>query len=471
MYRNLIFILIISASLLSCTKQYKPPDLGELYTKSAMEYHKYGNPVIVIPGVLGSRLIEKDTGQVVWGAFEKDYANPETPEGARLIALPLDKENSSDNVVSDGALDRVKVNLWGLPIELNAYINILSTLGAGGYRDDAFSMTAVDYGSDHFTCFQFSYDWRLDNVINARRLHRFILEKKEYVESELEKRYGIKRDVKFDIVAHSMGGLIARYYLMYGDKDLDDIVDFENPGWEGANYVDNLIVVATPNSGSINALDNLINGKDIGPFLPKYEASIVGTMPSLYQLLTRTRHKLVVDENGTNLDLFNPETWVELKLGMMNPNQEEVLAVLLPDVPNTEKRREIAYDYLTYSLERAKLFHKAIDVESSPPDNVKLYLIAGDSVPTAHSYTINSKSGMVEKIVMSQGDGTVTRSSALMDERQGGEWQPYIITPIEWTNVMFIFSDHLGITKDPSFSDNVLYILLENPSNKKHLDI
>jgi hypothetical protein len=469
MVRKLVYLLLVAFAVLGCSKQYKPPNLGELYTKSAKKHHEYGNPVIVIPGILGSRLVEKDTGRVVWGAFKKDFANPEKPDGARLIALPLNKENNFDNVLPDGALETVKVNLMGLPLELNAYINILSTLGAGGYRDDSFSLSDVDYGSEHFTCFQFAYDWRLDNIENAKRLHQFILEKKQYVESERKKRYGINREVNFDIVAHSMGGLIGRYYLMHGGKDLDEIADFENPGWEGAKYVENLIVIGTPNAGSVNALNNLINGKDLGPFLPKYEASILGTMPSLYQLLTRTRHRRVVDEKGNTLDLFNPKTWKDLKLGLMNPNQEEVLAILLPDVPDPVKRSEIAYDYLTYSLERAELFHKSIDVESSPPDKVRLYLIAGDSEPTADVYTINSKTGEIEKAIMSQGDGTVTRSSALMDERQGSEWKPYVITPVGWTNVMFIFSDHLGITRDPSFSDNVLYILLENPANRKKL--
>ena len=30
------------------------------------------NPVIVIPGILGSRLVEESTGKVVWGAFAGD---------------------------------------------------------------------------------------------------------------------------------------------------------------------------------------------------------------------------------------------------------------------------------------------------------------------------------------------------------------------------------------------------------------
>jgi hypothetical protein len=56
-----------------------------------------------------------------------------------------------------------------------------------------------------------------------------------------------------------------------------------------------------------------------------------------------------------------------------------------------------------------------------------------------------------------------------MDERTGSEWKPNVVTPDKWTNVMLIFSDHLGITKDLFFSDKILAILLENSSNKKKL--
>ena len=61
------------------------------------------------------------------------------------------------------------------------------------------------------------------------------------------------------------------------------------------------------------------------------------------------------------------------------------------------------------------------------------------------------------------GDGTVLRSSALLDERVGGTWMPHLVTPIDWSRVTFLFTDHLGLTKDPAFADNVLYMLLEEP--------
>ena len=49
-----------------------------------------------------------------------------------------------------------------------------------------------------------------------------------------------------------------------------------------------------------------------------------------------------------------------------------------------------------------------------------------------------------------------------MDERIGGAWQPGLRSPIRWAQVTFLFTDHLGMTKDPAFHDNVLFLLLED---------
>ena len=38
-----------------------------------------------------------------------------------------------------------------------------------------------------------------------------------------------------------------------------------------------------------------------------------------------------------------------------------------------------------------------------------------------------------------------------------------LVSPIPWTDVMFLFSSHQNITNDPFFMDNLLYILLEKP--------
>jgi hypothetical protein len=66
---------------------------------------------------------------------------------------------------------------------------------------------------------------------------------------------------------------------------------------------------------------------------------------------------------------------------------------------------------------------------------------------------------------MGPGDGVVLRRSALLDERQGDAALGRLISPIGWYQSLFLFSDHLGLTKDPAFTDNVLHFLLESPCN------
>jgi len=56
----------------------------------------------------------------------------------------------------------------------------------------------------------------------------------------------------------------------------------------------------------------------------------------------------------------------------------------------------------------------------------------------------------------------VLRSSALMDERIGQEWEPQLESPIFWSSVLFMAEDHLGLTQHPSFENNVLFWLLED---------
>jgi hypothetical protein len=170
-------------SLTACSSAYKTPDLGGLYNSLVQNESPYRNPVILIPGLLGSKLVDKSTGAVVWGTFGLNTVSPKTAEGARIIAIPmLYKETLGemrDNIVPAGTLDRVKLNFLGYPLEQNTYAHILSILGIGGYRDQNLAEAGViNYGDRHFTCFQFDYDWRRDIVESAKNLDAFIKEKK-----------------------------------------------------------------------------------------------------------------------------------------------------------------------------------------------------------------------------------------------------------------------------------------------------
>ena len=171
---------------------------------------------------------------------------------------------------------------WEKSFELALFEHSIGQAG-GILKDEELGIAgAVDYGSDHFTCFQFDYDWRRDNVENARLLHEFILKKRTYVQAQIKKRFGIENyNVKFDLVAHSMGALLARYYLRFGAKDLPADDAIPQVTWEGSRFVARAILVAPPNAGSVEALIQLINGRKFAIFLPKYEPAILCTSPPL----------------------------------------------------------------------------------------------------------------------------------------------------------------------------------------------
>lgn len=465
---------VLVVALTGCHAAPTGPDLGSLYNRAASSRDEWRNPIVVIPGILGSRLVDDTDGTVVWGAFSGGFANPETADGARRVALPMtgpaELKDRMDRVRSDGVLDTLQVDVLGLPVRLDAYRQILGTLGLGGYRDESLALAgAIDYGDDHFTCFQFAYDWRLGIDENGARLTTFLEAKREEVRLEWERRYGPRsQPVRFDIVAHSMGGLVARWMLRYGDQDVpaDGFVP-----WAGADLVDRVVLVGTPNAGSLKSLMQMTGGLSFGAFTPDYAPAVIGTWPSVYQLLPRARHDtlLEVDADGSSHavdDLLDSGLWDQRAWGLADPDQDEVLEMLLPGIKDPAQRRLVARRHLEQCLAAAQRVQAALDVRAEPPAGTSLSLVAGDGQLTDAVASVANGRHLPHVSGLAPGDGTVTRASALMDERLGAEWQRELLSPIRWSSVLFVFRDHLGLTQDPAFADNLLYQLLEAPRSR-----
>ena len=211
-----------AAALASCSSS-KAPDhgqLGKIYNMAAQRDELSRNPIIAIPGILGSYLKDETTDEQVWGVIGGGYDTKYTEQLAFPMAEGKSLAELKDNTVPDGVLSQITLSI-GARISVQAYAQMLEALGAGGYVDQTISEASklkkssrlnknedVDYGKDHYTCFQFDYDWRRSSAENAvKLLGAFIAEKRAYVEDQHVKRFGTKGDVKFDIVAHSMGGL------------------------------------------------------------------------------------------------------------------------------------------------------------------------------------------------------------------------------------------------------------------------
>src|SRR5437763_5269249 len=177
------------------------PDLAQIFRPATRQTGK--TPIIVIPGMLGSRLENKRTGDKVWPrAHPKD-------EDLRLPVSP-DLKKNRDDVVATQVVETANL---GFPIpEIKVYEDLTNTLtNYAGYKRG--NIDDPQPGGDYDTFYLFPYDWRRDNVETAQLLSEKIARLKEKLH---------RPDLRFNLLAHSMGGLIARYYLMYGARDVLD---------------------------------------------------------------------------------------------------------------------------------------------------------------------------------------------------------------------------------------------------------
>jgi hypothetical protein len=223
-------------------------------------------------------------------------------------------------------------------------------------------------------------------------------------------------------------------------------------------------MIGTPNMGSLDSMANLVNGYRPAPLLTGYPPAVLGTMPSLYELLPRNRHLPVRDSDGNLVpDIFDIKTWQRYGWGLADPKQASALEWLLPEESRPDKRRLIAQDHLEKSLKRARQFMAALDLQAESPPSLRYLLVAGDSEDTPKSVKVMSN-GRLRVDKTAPGDDVVVRKSALGDERLAvvPNSRNRLISPIEWDQVLFLFSDHLGLTKNPAFTDNLLYFLLES---------
>ena len=92
------------------------------------------NPVVVIPGLLGSRLVVPGTSRSVWGDFEAGAADPRTVEGAELFAFPMELGKPLRELMPrsevDGTLGHVRGTVAGVPVKVRVYGDIRLLRGA-----------------------------------------------------------------------------------------------------------------------------------------------------------------------------------------------------------------------------------------------------------------------------------------------------------------------------------------------------
>ncbi|GMG82814.1 hypothetical protein LNKW23_20270 [Paralimibaculum aggregatum] len=322
--------------------------------------------------------------------------------------------------------------------------------------------------------FRFDYDWRRDLPTLAAEFHDFVMLRRRQVaeaRSRLEGRQVGPDEVTFDLLAHSMGGLVARYYLMHGPAPLPEDGSLPPITWEGARHFNRAIIVATPHAGSILAVDNLVNGKSLGPLQPFYPPVLLATHASVWQLFPRARHRRLREAGpgGRVLDPLDPSLWERHRWGLLDPAGEELRAWLMPEIADPAERLERAAAHQARLMRRAVQFQKAMDRWGPKPERLEVFLVVGGGFATPASAEVDPVTGALAITGREEGDGVVLRASVLLDERQGLAEAGGLVTPLRFDSILFLPDEHVELTKNPVFGDNLLFWLLEQPREAEGL--
>ena len=477
-------ILVLAATLSGCTlirsqaSRYPSADVGAIYERATPNPDR--NPVILIHGFTGSKLVRTADGATVWGAFfTEDAPLPSTPEGLRAAALDIgdlpspirsrDLAEIDDDSHASELLERAHAGAVVAKVSIGIYAKMVEMVEQAGYGPCR-HVDEPAIATDAPPCFTFFYDWRQDNVGNAIALGRFIEEAKRQVGATRPGAGPTPREpIRFDILAHSMGGLITRYYLRYGP--LDVLADSEPTiTWAGADDISRAILIATPNFGAMEALKELITGVKYP--VVKYEQALLATNVSLYQMLPREHHQLWIDPDGnrTGLEYMTADFWRRNEWGPFAPKQDRHLEVLFPDAGSKDRRAARMAEFMDAAFDRGRRFMEALDRHPETPPPVPLILFAADASSTLTMAAVTrSKKGLLvlsfkdKRALHSSGDGRVPRFSVLADERTAIGGRGWLQSPISWSQAIFLTDAHSLMFGNPTFQNNLLHLLLDGP--------
>lgn len=312
-------------------------------------------PLIFIPGILGSVL--ENTDGVVWG----DAYSLNRLDQLTIIDGPRDP---NDDLKATGVIKTIQI--LG-PIKIKQYDELFNILNEIGF------VTGQNL-------FVFAYDWRQSNFTSAKQLADFIA------------NTPILANGEFDILAHSMGGLVSLIYIHE-----------HNPNQK----VRRLITMGTPFLGAAQIIGSLEKGWG---FLSNRLTGGITTIrrtilsfPSIYELLPDYDNCCILGTrqaaDRTPFDLLSPQGWSKLKWLTEEDGSKLSNKEVRQSLTNAQKLRSLANRVL-------------------PPD-IKLFKIAGDHFQTPAQFYVDPKSGTIDKWNDFKGDSTVPLFSATNIQQEG----------------------------------------------------
>jgi pimeloyl-ACP methyl ester carboxylesterase len=436
-------LLLLLAALLAGCSDAPRPDLKRLYQFGMRDAD--ATPVILIPGAFGSRLRERASGEELWPGPWWRILFSSYPE----LTLGFDAATGRPLPSTLEAYD-IAEEAFGRDF----YRPIIETLTRHGGYIRTRPGTPVKKGERRL--YVFSYDWRQDNVASAGELHRLI--------------EAIRRDhgdpaLRVDLVAHSMGGLIARYYLRFGTRDVLD-GEPQQVTMDGAAQVRKLVLLGTPNLGSVSSLHAFLNGERVG--LGRIAPRTLATLPSGYQLFPHPLASWLVGADGRPLpdELFSADTWHRHRWSVYGDGA-------LPDAADEAALRR----FFVHQLERARRFAWMLSV-AEPVSPIRYVLFGGDCHLTPARLLMERHEGRdqvrlapgdiraprpgvaYDELMLEPGDGRVTKPSLLARETLDPTAPQHEDSFLPVAYPFFLCEHHNALTSNINFQDNLLNVLL-----------
>ncbi len=232
-------------------------------------------PVVFIPGIGGSEL--KANQDIFWtaadghgGTYSHAYAANEKIWVNQDEAIKLGDDDYFDilKLKSDGITSESALSLT----------NNLTPFGYGDI-DSFFSEMGYIKGVNFFV---FPYDWRKDVRSNSDNL-----------DSLIETAKTASGQSKVNLVVHSLGGLVARFYISDAVK---------------ANKVNKLIELGVPHLGAVDSLKTLLYGSWLGYDFRLFTIGIppsetkdnAQNMPSIFQLIPSLKYYDFYDNSDSD---------------------------------------------------------------------------------------------------------------------------------------------------------------------------
>ena len=327
--------------------------------------------IILLPGIMGSALTRN--GKPVWDLSAGALGSFLTSLGGSVQDLaPSSDASTGDGVTATHLLGNTHLipYLWKID-------------GYSGFSDFIRSKFDVTPGENFF---EFPYDWRLDNRISAERLKSVAL-------GWLENRRLRFPDARLILIAHSMGGLVSRYFL--------EVLE----GWRDTRT---LITLGTPHRGSVKALDFLVNGisKKIGPITLLDLTKLVRSLPSVYQLLP------IYESVGKKADSLERLDEIQ-EVGDLDMDRARAGVAFHREI---ERKVE---DNMK-NAEYADSGYKLVPVVGTYQPTYLSAILTKDGVEPIHTYKGKT---------LLAGDGTVPRLSATPIEQSNANLETFVACP------------------------------------------